>query len=456
MSKKLKYLVPVGSLGGGFTEEYFVAALTDDLDFIAIDSGSTDGGPNSLGQDEFLMSRTAMKRDLRIIIKGARSKNIPLLIGSSGGSGANKNLEGVRDILAEIAAEEHLNFTTALIYAEPDREVLVRKFQAGKVLPLKPAPPLDESVLLETHRIVAMMGAEPFIEALQGGADVVLAGRSSDAALMAAFPLMRGFNPGPVWHAAKIMECGGAAVTQMTKPEGMICTLTDEYFELEPVSPEQTCSPLSVAAHALYETSNPVTMVEPGGIMHLENARYEAVSDRSVRVWGSEFEKMPYTVKLEGAAFVGYRAASLGGITDPAILEDFDSWFAGAKAGAEHNFRRGQGDEAADLCDVTYRVYGRNAVMGAQETRPQSNSHEVGVLIDVLAPTQDLAKSAVMTLSHTILHSPVPQWHGLVSNLAFPFSPHDFDLGKTYTFALNHVVELDDPMELFSIRYEEV
>ncbi|MEE2522444.1 acyclic terpene utilization AtuA family protein [Pseudarthrobacter sp. J75] len=456
MTKSLKYLVPVGGLGGGFTEEHFTAALTADLDFIAVDSGSTDGGPSALGQDHFLTSRGAMKRDLRLLIKATRQLDIPLLVGSSGGSGGNKNLEGVWEIVREIAEEEKLSFRTALIPSEPDRATLVRKFREGRIKPLRPAPPINESTLTDTHRIVAMMGPEPFIEALQGGADVVLGGRSSDAAFIAAVPLMRGMSPGPAWHAAKIMECGGAAVTQMVKPEGMICTLTDEYFELEPVSPEQSCSPLSVAAHALYETSNPVVMVEPGGIMNLKEARYEAVSDRAVRVWGSRFDAAPYTVKLEGAALQGYRSASLGGITDPTILRDFDKWFEAAKGGADFTLRRGLGDELADQCSVTYRVYGRNAVLGANETREFGNDHEAGVLIDVLAPTQEMANSAIKTLSHTILHYAVPQWHGLVSNLAFPFSPHDFDLGPSYSFVLNHVVELDDPMELYSIRYEEV
>jgi len=453
MSKRIKYLVPVGALGGGFTESYFESALTQDLDFIAIDSGSTDGGPNALGADSFLMSRSAMKRDLKIILRGTRALGIPLLVGSSGGSGGNKNLDGVYEILREIAEEDGHHFNVALIYSEPDRETLVGKLTEGKVHPLNPAPPIDDSVLKKTHRIVAMMGPEPFIEALNNGADVVLAGRSSDAALMAAFPLKEGLNPGPAWHAAKIMECGGAAVTQMTKPEGMICTLTDEYFELEPVSPLQSCTPLSVASHALYETSNPVRMVEPGGIMNLEHVRYEAVNDRIVRVWGSKFESMPYTVKLEGADIVGYRSASLGGVTDPAILEDFDTWFEQAKSGAEANLRRSQGDLLADQCEVTYRVYGRDAVLNHSL---ETTGHEVGVLIDVLAPSQELASSAAKTLSHTILHHPVPQWHGLVSNLAFPFSPHDFDLGATYSFVLNHVVELEDPLELYTLKYQEV
>lgn len=456
MSRQIKYLVPVGMLGGGFTEEYFESAVNRGIDFIAIDSGSTDGGANNLGEDLPFFSRAAVKRDLRLMLRAARRLDIPLLVGSCGGSGGDWNLNYIWEIVQEIAAEEDLHFTTALIAAEVDRSVLVQKYRDGRVLPLHPAPEINEAVFTDTHRIVGMMGAEPFQDALRQGADVVLAGRASDAALMAAVPLMHGFDAGLSWHAAKIAECGGSAVTQMTKPEGIICTITDEYFELEPVSPEQSCTPLSVAAHALYETSNPFEMREPSGTMLLDQVSYEAASDRAVRVRGSRFEPAPHTVKLEGAALVGYRTAVLGGVTDPAILADFDTWFAAASAGAEANARRAVGDELADQCEVYYSFYGKNGVEAALEARTPDHMPEVGVLINVLAPTRELARSMVATVSHTILHAPVPQWHGLVSNLAFPKSPHEIDFGPAYSFVLNHAVEVDDPLELTTTTLKEV
>ena len=43
-----------------------------------------------------------------------------------------------------------------------------------------------------------------------------------------------------------------------------------------------------------------------------------------------------------------------------------------------------------------------------------------------------------------------------VSNLAFPMVPHVIPLGPAYRFVLNHIVELDSPMELFDLRYETV
>lgn len=462
MTNQISYISPVGMLGGGFTESYFVEACKNHpIDFIAVDSGSTDGGAVHLGADLPFNSREALKRDLQILLVTSRRVDVPLLVGSCGGSGGNVNLEYIADIVREVAEEESLNFTLATIKAEPQRELLVERYRAGRIHELDNAPQIDESILTDTHRVVAMMGPEPFSSALAAGADVVLAGRSSDAALFSAVPLTTGLPAGLVWHAAKIMECGGAAVAQMTKPEGMVCTITDDYFELEPVSPEQTCTVTSVASHALYETANPYRMSEPGGTMLLADVEYEQFSDRTVRVRGSKFDPAPYTVRLEGAALLGYRAQVFGGITDPVILGDFDTWFAAAQKGAWESAQRTHGNDVMDRCNIQYRVYGRGAV-APTHPRPDRDQtapcvpDEVAVLLMVTAPDEDTAAAVAYQMGHTILHFPVPKWSGLVSNLAFPVSPHVTRLGPVYSFVLNHAMELDDPCEVFPLHLEEV
>jgi len=456
MTRQISYLSPTGILGVGFSESHFRAALSRDLAFIGCDAGSTDGGPANLGGNKPFFSRAAIKRDLRILVTGAREIKVPLLIGSCGGSGGNWNLNWVREIVQEIAREENLHFRMAIIEAEPPREVLVQKFRKGKIRALDPAPAMDESVLRDADHIVAMMGAEAYIAALEGGADVVLAGRSTDAAIFAAIPVARGFPPGLCWHAAKIMECGGAAVVKMDKPEGMICTITDDHFTLEPVSPTQQCSPLSVAAHALYETADPYRMLEPGGEMDLTDARYEAINDREVRVRGSKFLPMPYTVKLEGAKQIGYRAMVLGGVRDPVILEQFGSWLSGLKEHIAENVEAIYGPSIRGQYEIHYKIYGQSGVLGDREPYPERIGNEIGLLMVTLAQTQEVAYAIAGQAAHMVLHHSVPQWEGLLSNLAFPIAPHFWTIGEAYKFVLNHVVELENPLELHPIRYEEI
>ena len=456
MPKQVCYISPVGMLGGGFTESYFVEACErHPIDFIGVDSGSTDGGPIHLGADLPINSRDALKRDLNILVPTARRLNVPLVIGSCGGSGGNANLAYIADLVREVAADQRLTFNLATIQAEPTRDFLIERYRAGRFHALENAPSIDESTLRDARRIVAMMGPEPIAEAVAAGADVVLAGRSSDAALFSAIPLQKGLPEGLVWHAAKIMECGGAAVAQMTKPEGMVCTITEDYFELEPVSPEQTCTTTSIASHALYETSNPYRMREPGGVMVLDEVEYEQWTDRSVRVRGSKFEPAPYTVRLEGASLVGYRAQVFGGITDPVILDNLDGWLTSAKQGAWDSALRTYGQDVMDTIDVQYHVYGAGAVAPVQHANDEA-PHEVGVMLVVTAPDEETAYAVAYQMGHTILHYPVPQWSGLVSNLAFVNSPHVNTLGPAYNFVLNHSVELEEPAEIFPIALEEV
>lgn len=456
MARQIRYLSPTGVLGVGFSEDHFLAALTRDLAFIGCDAGSTDGGPANLGGNKPFFSRGAIKRDLRILLKGARSIDVPLLIGSCGGSGGNWNLNWVWEIVQEIAREEDLHFKTALIESEPDRDLLLQKYRSGKFRALDPAPEIDEDTLRDTDHIVAMMGAEAYQAALADGAQVVLAGRSTDAAIFAAIPVAQGFPAGLCWHAAKIMECGGAAVVTMDKPEGMLCTITDDWFELEPVSPHQRCSPLSVAAHALYETGDPYLMREPGGVMDLTNACYEASGERTVRVWGSEFRPEPYTVKLEGARQIGYRAMVLGGVRDPVILGQFDSWFGGLQDSIRENIDAVYGESMAGKYRIDFKLYGHSGVLGDREPNLGQTPQEVGVLMVSLADTQEVAYAIAGQAAHMVLHHAVPEWQGLVSNLAFPIAPHFWSLGPAYQFVLNHVVELEHPLELHRTRYEEI
>jgi hypothetical protein len=61
---------------------------------------------------------------------------------------------------------------------------------------LPPSAPLsDADIDAETH-IVEVMGGEPIQEACRSGAQIVIAGRSSETPIFAALPLLEGYAPG--------------------------------------------------------------------------------------------------------------------------------------------------------------------------------------------------------------------------------------------------------------------
>ncbi len=455
--RELRMLAATGMLGTGFSEKTLKQAIQMQPRFIGCDAGSTDPGPYYLGSGRAQPSRQATKRDLRLMLLAGRELGIPVIVGSAGTAGGNPHLDFTREIVEEIAREEGLEFRLALIHAEQDKSYLKEKLRQGRVAPLNPAPPFDEESVDRAERIVAMMGADPYIEALKAGAEVIVAGRSSDTSIYAALPLLEGYDPGLVWHAAKILECGAASVVQRLYPDCMMVTLYDDHFVVEPPNPEMRCSPVSIVAHTLYENADPYHLREPAGILDTTLSRYEAVSDRAVSVTGSRFIPSDrYTVRLEGAEYLGHRFAVLAGIEDPVVLRQLDHFLSTLRERVRQKCEASLGLVIDRDFQMLYRVYGRNGTMGPLEPNPVLEGHEVGLVIDAIGRTAEEARAVLNVAWHTGLHHPVPEWEGLISNLAFPYSPPEMDCGPVYRFCVNHILDLDNPVEPFPIEYAQV
>ncbi len=298
-----------------------------------------------------------------------------------------------------------------------------------------------------------MMGEEPFVRALNDGAEVIVAGRASDCAIFSGIPIQMGIPPGIAWHAAKILECGAAAAVSRSSPDCMFATLRKDHFDVETPNPEMRCSPQSIAAHSLYENSDPYRLIESSGTIDLTEARYEALDNRRVRVWGSRFEKAKkYTVKLEGAEQVGYQSIVIGSIRDPYIIRQLDSWVERLKQRvAARAAEVYSGDKAGEhLFNV--RIYGKDGTMGPLEPVKEIRSHEVCLVMEVTAATQEIATTIVSMARHQALHLPIPEWSGLITGVACIYSPAYIERGPVYRFCVNHVVEPDDPYEMFPIE----
>ncbi|MDB5811173.1 MAG: hypothetical protein JWN94_3295 [Betaproteobacteria bacterium] len=453
---EIRILSATGILGSGFREETLKHAMTLKPDFIGADSGSTDPGPYYLGSSDANFSDKANKRDLRLMILAARAAKIPVMVGSACTAGNDEQLARLVGIVREIAREEKLSFKLAAIHSEQDKAYLKRKLKEGKITPLANAPKFDEAVIDRSVHIVGMCGIEPYIEALQNGADVIIAGRSSDTSIYSAMPVMKGFNPATVWHAAKILECGAACVVQRKYPDCLFVRLTNDHFIVEPPNPEYRCDPASVASHNLYENATPYELIEPSGVLNTFSAKYEALSDRAVKVSGSTFKTSErYTIKLEGAELAGYQSIIVGSVRDPIILRQLDSWLAGMEKAIRDRLIAVFGADIESKYEFQIRVFGRDATMGPLESE-RTIGHEVGLLFQTTADTQDLATAIMKSVSHMAVHYPVPEWTGLITSIAFPYSPAEITRGASYRFNMNHVVEPASPLEMFKIDYEKL
>jgi hypothetical protein len=436
-------IVPAGALGAGIREEDVARGVAAGAQAIACDAGSTDSGPAYLATGKSKYAREAVKADLRILMRVQAARRIPLLLGSCGTSGCRPALDWTRDIATEIAVEEGLSPRIALLYSDQDPAELEARARAGRIASLPPLRPAEPAPFARCDHIVALMGAEPYIAALKSGADVVLGGRTTDTALIAAVPLMRGAGAGPAWHAGKIAECGGQC-TMRPRDGGVLVRIGRDAFEVEPLALANACSPESVSAHMLYENSDPWLLPEPGGLLDVRNARYVAVDERVVRVEGSRFEPRRYTMKLEGAAAGDFQTIMLVGIRDPAVLAELALFLPRMEQALAERARAVVG-EASGRFHISLRAYGWNAVDGGARDEPPPR--EIGLLFVATAPTQALATEIARACNFTFFHLPLRDGMELPS-YAFPFSPAEIERGPCYHFLLNHVVEVDDPLEL--------
>lgn len=440
-------------LGYGFPEASLAAGMARQPHMIGVDGGSVDPGPYYLGAGKPFCSIMAIRRDLRLMLRAAIQAGIPLVIGTAGGSGGEPHLATVAGLVREIAREEDLHFRLALIHAEPARADLLSRLAAGQVHPLAGLPPLAPEVVERATRIVGMMGPEPFLKAMEGGAQVILAGRSSDPAPWAAACLRQGLPPAPAWYAGKMLECGATP----SIPKGHDClfvTVREDQVDCEPLNPIRKCTPLSIANHSLHENSSPIHHIEPGGMLDTSGCRFDALSDRAVRISGMTWEAKPYTVKLGGVELAGYRSICVCGTRDPLLIGRIETFLQEVRGiVAEKAAAFGATPEKYKL---SFRVYGRDGVMAEREPLRDAHPHELGFVIEVVGETQEVA-TAVLGIARTnMLHTDFPGRLCREGNMAFPFSPSDIEVGAVYRFSIYHVLELDDPCELFPIEYEEV
>lgn len=442
---EVRILTPLGMLGYGFPEASFEAGLARDPHVIACDAGSTDAGPHKLGKGVGIVSRKATKRDLSLMIAAGRKRGIPVIVGSSGGSGAAPHLSWTRDIVVEILREMRWNARVALIHADIDAGRVLAAHGSGDLKALRAVPEIDEAGIRDCTSIVAQMGPEPMIRALEMGADIVLCGRAYDPSVMAALPILKGFDPGLAHHMGKIMECGAQCAVPGAASDCMVGTLGSDSFVLTPANPDRRCTPLTVAAHTLYEKSDPAHLPGPGGSLNLADCCFEAVDERSVRVSGSRFEvENPYRVKLEGAVLAGYRSIAIAGVRDPIMIGVLDECLDHSRAAV----RQLAGDDAT----VDFIVYGRDGVLAAGEPRTD-DPREVGIVIEAIADSQEEAAAACAIARSSLLHYHYTGRKSTAGNLAFPFAPSDLDGGPVYRFALYHTMSLSDPAEVFPISW---
>jgi len=445
----LRIMSASGQLGYGIAEKAFRAGLERDLHMIGADMGSVDPGPYYLGSGKLATAYRTTKRDLRFCITGAVTNKVPLIIGTAGTAGGDVHLDQTLAIIREIAREEGLTFRLATIRSEMPRDLIKAQAKAGKVRPIGPMAALTDEEVDGAACIVGQAGTEAFLRAMEHDPDVIITGRACDTAIYTSLPARLGFPIGPALQMAKIIECASLCCEGGGR-DAMLGTLEGDSFVLESMNPVRRATPMSVAAHGLYEQADPLSVAEPEGVLYLDESKFEAVDERRCRVSGGRWvPATQFSVKIEGATRVGSRAIMVAGSADPVFIEKADE----IAASVEAMVRELVPPKPDKPYQMFFRYYGRGVVGG----QPVSKlPEEVGVIVEVIGEDEEEARAVAATAKQYLLHAPFPGRISTAGNLGFPFTPPELTAGDAYRFSVYHIMDVDDLAPLFPTAVETV
>lgn len=451
----LRFLCPNGHLGfAPLKVESFEIGVATTPDFILADSGSDDIGPGPLGSDTSTAPKQWQRHDLEKMLLASRKLGVPMIIGSAGDTGTNSRVDMYVEMIRDIAAEHGLApFKLGYFYSEVPISYLRERMSLGHTITgLDGRGDLSLEELDATDRVVAVAGVHPYIELLNQGVQVIIGGRSSDAAIFAAPAIRAGFSEANSYYLGKVLECASFNAEPYAGKETVIGRITHEDVVVTAMHPAQRCTVASVAGHAMYERSNPFFENVAGGTLNMTDCVYEQVDPKSTRITGARFEPSEQVrVKLEGAGKVGERYMGFVGVRDPYTVERIDEVIEWAKSQVRERF----GDPEQGGYELHYQVYGRNGVMGELDPLRHKTAHELGVMVFGVAPTAEMAEELTLTGTRQMFYARLPDVKGTAGGVAFPLD-EVVRVSPAYRWTLNHTIGVDDPMELFETHVTDV
>lgn len=387
-----------GALGYGYPRESLESALRGQVDAIICDGGSMDAGPYYLGTGTEYFEREAVKLDFRHMVEAGARIGCPVILGSSGMAGGDRNVDWMIATAKEVFAELGIQGAkVAVIRSEIDPEIIIKEFRAGALRPTGAGPDLDEASLREST-IVGQMGIHPLITALESGAQFILAGRSCDIALFASDMIRRNIDAGLAYHVGHVLECGALACDPGSPSDCLVAEIYDDGSAIFTApNPARRCTAYSIAAHSLYEESHPQLQYYPEGILAMEKTQFFSRDGRSAGIRNSRFvhsaKPWPWSIKLEGSRKLGARKVSLIHL-DPADLAKIPP-------------------------DVL--VYGRN---GVQAQPVGASQRELGIIVEASGKTREAAVLLASLLTHYLIHYGYPGRKATAGYIAYPLSPN--------------------------------
>ena len=442
----LRVLAASGQLGYGIPRAAFDRGVARKPHVIGCDMGSIDPGPYYLGSGAMAAPAAMVARDLELVLRAALALGVPLIIGSAGTAGAKPQLDATVAMVLRIAAQHGLSFQLTTVSSDVPAHLVLAGLDSGRLTPIGPMATPGHADIMACSHIVGQCGTETLERALRTPTDVLIAGRACDTAIFAVLPQMLGYPVALALHMAKIIECTSLCCRPAGR-DAILAELDMLGFTLESMNPDAHATPASVAAHALYEQADPFEVDEPLGTLLLHSARYHALDAHRTRVTGAGFRPRAHpSIKLEGAALVGWRAVLLAGVADPTLLTQLATVLDAVTARVK--------ELLPGHWNAYPHVYGQGAVRELPAAR--HSTHEAGLVVEFIADSAELARTAAGVFKQNLLHFAYPGRLSTAGNLAFAFTPSELDAAAAYRFVLYHVLHQAPLDDIFRIQTSTV
>ena len=264
----------------------------------------------------------------------------------------------------------------------------------------------------------AYLGMAPIVQALQGGADVVVTGRVTDTGLTLG-PIFHEFGWSPEdWDkvaagtvAGHIIECGAQAsggnllrgwrsVKGMANPGFPIVEAAGDGSFVVTKHPATggVVSVASVTEQLVYEMGDPASYITPDGVADFTTIRLASAGKDRVRVSGIRGRARTPMLKVSVAYFYGYKAVGT-------LVYSWPEAYEKAKA-ADRILRQRLADLGLEFERILTEFVGVDATHGPLSGPPHPDLPEVQLRVGVRAPERATVERFTREIAPLVLTGP--------------------------------------------------
>lgn len=264
----------------------------------------------------------------------------------------------------------------------------------------------------------AYLGMAPIVQALGGGADVVITGRVTDTGLTLG-PIFHEFGWSPDnWDrvaagtvAGHIIECGAqCSGGNLLKDWRKVKGLANPGFPIVEASPDGSfivtkhpdtggvVSVASVTEQLVYEMGDPTSYITPDGVADFTTIQLAKAGRDRVKVSGIRGGPRTGMLKVSVAYFYGYKAVGT-------LVYSWPDAYEKARA-ADRILRERLADLGLEFEQILTEFVGANATHGALSGPPDPEAPEVQLRIGVRSPDRAPVERFTREIAPLVLTGP--------------------------------------------------